>query len=114
VRLWALTSELNGIDEDDLAVYRHSGSSTWTPANADTRLTGSSGAYSYAEGVVPGFSAFLLGNVNEAPTAVSLQSIMATTPNGQGGIIILLVALLAALSGAWLWFPRRRLVPSGD
>jgi hypothetical protein len=112
VRLWALTSELNGIDEDDLAVYRHSGSSTWTPA--DNRDTGNDGAYSYAEGNVLGFSAFLLGDVNEAPTAVSLQSIMATTPNGQGGIIILLVALLAALSGAWLWFPRRRLVPSGD
>jgi surface protein len=63
VTLWALTSELNGIAEDDLAVFRNhpAGSDTWLvqPINASRGNDGN--AYSFAQGDVSGFSPFLLG-----------------------------------------------------
>jgi hypothetical protein len=76
VRLWGLTDELNDISESDLAVYRHLGPGLGWEELGD-RVTGNDGAYSYAQGTTSGFSAFLLGQTGNTPTAVQLQDFSA-------------------------------------
>ena len=72
VRLWARTSELNGIAEADLAVYRLTVSG-W--GELGSQIIGSDGdSYRYAEGDAPGFSGFLLGEAGSPPVPVTLQS----------------------------------------
>jgi trimeric autotransporter adhesin len=67
VRLWALTSKLNGLPETDLAVFRFLGA--WLELLMN-RITGNDGnGYSYAEGDTSGFSSFLLGeHITPTPT----------------------------------------------
>ena len=67
VRLWALTSELNGIQEADLVLYRYV--SSWVALT--NQATGYSGTYFYAQGDTTGFSSFLLGSAEENPTALT-------------------------------------------
>jgi surface protein len=102
VRLWALTSELNGILEGDLSVYRHTGTSTWG-ALTTNRLTGNDGgSYSYAEGDTAGFSAFLLGDANNEPTAVTLSNIAAQSSSGVNWLVVLTLALGLTVSVGYL------------
>jgi hypothetical protein len=105
VRLWALSSELNGIGESNLSVYRYTGSSTWTEL-IDNRATGNDGgSYSYAEGDTLGFSAFLLGETNSVPTALHLQSFSVQS----GTNLLLLLAfcgLLLVSVGLLTWWLR--------
>lgn len=77
LRLYARTAdELNSIAPADLRVYHWNGA-LWAP---QVGTTGSSGAYSYAEGDVGSFSPFLLGGTT-APTVVSGLQIQAHKPN---------------------------------
>jgi hypothetical protein len=72
LRLWGLSSELNGITQGNLRVFRNfpAGSSTWVELTNPT--TGSDGSYSFAQADTPGFSDFLLGQSGNAPTAIML------------------------------------------
>jgi trimeric autotransporter adhesin len=94
LRLWALTSELNGINTTDLAVYRNfpAGGVSWV------KLAGGSpgvlGNYSYAEANTPGFSHFLLAHQDNGPTAVSLQQIQAQSGMRTGVTAVFLLATL--------------------
>jgi hypothetical protein len=101
VRLWALTSELNGIAQADLAVYRNNpvGSATWVELTTNAS-TGNdvSGSYTYAQADTPGFSHFLLGQSGQAPTAVTLLTLRASsaTPFRSGQYLVGLALLLIA------------------
>ena len=110
VTLWALTSELRGIVEGDLAIYRNhpAGSMTWVEQTMNPDMGNDGGSYSYAQADVAGFSAFLLGDANAEPTAVTLQAI-AASPGASLSLIVvsLLVIALLAASGLVL---RRRMV----
>ncbi len=64
VKLWALDGERNGIAVSDLAPYRYN--SGWSQLTSVT--SGSGGAYVWAQGDTAGFSTFLLGDKNNAPT----------------------------------------------
>jgi PGF-pre-PGF domain-containing protein len=104
VRLWALTSQLNGIAEANLNVYRYSGG--WTQL-ATNRSTGNdAGSYSYGQADTPAFSSFLLGGPT-APTAITLQTWSARASSSwlPWGLLIS-VALL--LSGGLLLVRLRR------
>ncbi|MBN2007422.1 MAG: hypothetical protein JXA21_29020 [Anaerolineae bacterium] len=69
VRLWALRNEMNGVV--DRRVYRYH-DSNWTILDTGV-VTGTYGAYAYAQANTPGFSHFLIANsgVGNAPTAVA-------------------------------------------
>jgi hypothetical protein len=78
LRLWGLSSELNGITQGNLRVFRNfpAGSSTWVELTNPT--TGSDGSYSFAQADTPGFSDFLLGQSGNAPTAIRLTGQVAS------------------------------------
>ncbi len=97
VQLWALTSELNGIAEANLGVYRGTaGVGTWTLLG--NRTTGNDGgSYSFATGDTPGFSFFLLGNATQAPTAVTLQT-FTTSPALIPAAFVVAFLFLAGIS----------------
>ena len=78
VTLWALTTEQNGILTSNLAPYRYTGS--WTILSNFTNGTGSNG-YVFGSGDTLGFSAFLLGNSINAPTAVFINQMAVTSPS---------------------------------
>lgn len=107
VRLWALSaSELNGIAEGSLAVYRNvpDGSTTWVELTT-TASTGNDGSsYSYAEADTPGFSHFLLGQQTLSPTAVNLQSFSSQTQTPLV-LVVLMLVILAAMTG-WVFVRR--------
>lgn len=106
VRLWALTgSELNGIPEANLSVYRNQpdGSTTWVELTLN-RTTGNAdgGVYSYAEGETPGFSNFLLGQAGLAPTAVTLTTFTTTTNMPFTAVVVIFLVLFSLLAvGGW-------------
>lgn len=77
VRLWALTSQLNSLNETDLTVYHFDGAD-WLPLTANTSAGNDGGSYSYAQADTPGFSEFLLGGTS-APTAVTLNHFAASS-----------------------------------
>ena len=77
VRLYARTAdELNGVDEEDLAAFRHVSGTGWVELTTNWSAD-SSGVYSYAEGDTPGFSGFLLGQTGNPPTVVTLSAFSA-------------------------------------
>ena len=107
VRLWALSSELNGIAEADLTVYRAVGNpAVW---NALASTSGNdAGSYSYTEATTPGFSAFLAGGPS-APTAITLQNQVVGPDGGSFNLAVLLVVgLLLAGTLLFIWVGRRR------
>jgi hypothetical protein len=71
VRLYALATELNGVPEATLAVFRNVLGPNWEELTAGVVGT-DGGSYRYAEGGTTGFSAFLLGEAGNTPTAVTL------------------------------------------
>jgi hypothetical protein len=100
VRLYALTAtQLNGVAQANLRVYRYAGGWQQLTTNA---LTGSAtGGYSYAQADTPGFSDFLLGGLT-APTAIKLstfdaQSSVATWPVPIGLVGLTMAGLGLAL-----------------
>jgi hypothetical protein len=99
VRLYALTSELNGISEANLAVYRNipPGSSNWVEVATNRNTGNDGGSYSYAEGDTPGFSNFLLGQADTTPTAITLRAV-GSQPNHT--IYLVLIVGLFVLPGA--------------
>jgi hypothetical protein len=111
VRLWGLSSELNGIPQAELAVFRHvggAGSTTWlelliNPGNGDD-----AGSYSYAEGDTPGFSSFLLGDSGNSPTAVSFLS--STITQKESFIFLIALILLLGLTSTIVWYTRTKSV----
>lgn len=107
VRLWALTSELNGITEGNLSVYRKPGVGIpWVELT--NRFTGNdSGAYSYAEGSTDSFSAFLLGDTNDAPTAVELLEVSSRLAPASP-VVLGAAALLLGVSAAIIFRQARR------
>ncbi|HRQ40301.1 MAG TPA: G8 domain-containing protein [Chloroflexota bacterium] len=95
VRLYALTaSELNGIAQGNLSVYRNlpDGSGTWVELTTNRSTGSASGGYSYAEGDTPGFSHFLLGQTGNAPTAVTLTTF--TTAAHKPVVVVLLFSFV--------------------
>jgi hypothetical protein len=99
VRLWGLTSELNGIAEGNLALYRNfpAGSGTWVELTANA-VTGNDGdSYSYAQADSPGFSDLLLGQSGLSPTAVILAGGEVNGPVSQIGLLLLAAVLLLGL-----------------
>ena len=103
VRLWALTSELNGIPQANLSVYRSS--SGWTELLTNRAAGNDGGAYSYAEGSTPGFSDFLLGQTGISPTAITVQSLYRSL--NQPVLALLVMALLCLATGLLLFKQRR-------
>ena len=95
--LWSWGSELGGISESDLAIYRFV-SGAWT--NLGSPVTGNDGGgYAYVEGDTPGFSFFLMGNDANAPTAIQLAESGSTEANAfpvAGLIVAFLLLLLTA------------------
>jgi len=108
VRLYARTvDELNGIAEGDLAVFRNypNGGDGWVELT-NSATTGSNGGYSYAQADTPGFSHFLLGQRSNAPTAITLQALHASsgaTDFPSVGVLLGLVALLAGGAAVVAW-----------
>lgn len=104
MRLYALTSQLNGIALANLSVYRNlpDGSGTWVELT-DSWSTGSAtGGYSYAEGDTPGFSHFLLGQAGQAPTAVTLTTFTTATNMPFTAVVVIFFVLLSLLAmGGW-------------
>ncbi|MFO7538257.1 MAG: kelch repeat-containing protein, partial [Chloroflexota bacterium] len=96
--LYAPTSELNGIPEDRLAVYRYEGT-PWTEYPSSNGNDG--GEFSYGAAQVPGFSHFLLAEtgLGQEPTAVSLHTLTAT--NHAAGWLALITAVLLLLGPVW-------------
>lgn len=97
VRLYARsTDELNAIPGTDLTIYHNTGGSTWTELT--NRIFGIDGDYAYAQGDTTAFSPFILGQtgVSQAPTAVSLATLSATS--GVSSAIPVLLTLLTALT----------------
>jgi len=93
VRLWALTAtQLNGIPQASLRIY-HYESGAWQPLSNSTNGS-DGGAYSYAQGTTPGFSAFLLGDTR--PTAVTLSTFHAQPQTTSGSLPIGLGLALGA------------------
>jgi hypothetical protein len=74
VRLYALSTQLNGIAQANLRIYRYAGGWQGLATNASTGSDG--GSYSYAQADTPGFSDFLLGGVT-TPTAIELARLSA-------------------------------------
>jgi hypothetical protein len=94
VRLWAAGDELSSIAEGDLSVYHHVGGGIWTEL-LDSRATGTDGSgYFYAQGQTAGFSAFLLGEAGNGPTALTLQDLNAR-PGSHGALGLLALSGLA-------------------
>jgi uncharacterized membrane protein len=109
VRLYGRTAdELNGIAPANLAVYRNvpAGSAAWVEETGAASV-GSSGGYSYAQATVDGFSAFLLGETGQMPTAVTWQSFFATS---RSPVLpwLALTFLLILLTGATIWRAQSR------
>jgi hypothetical protein len=105
VRLWGLTSELNGIAEGNLAVYRNfpAGSGTWVELAANAGTGNDGGSYSYAQADSPGFSDFLLGQSGNAPTAVTLAGQEVNGgPVSEAGLLLLTAVLLLCLVSFYL------------
>jgi len=104
VRLWALTSELNGILEADLSVYRRV-APDWIELTTNRATGNDGGSYSYGEGDTPGFSSFLLGEETFTPTAVTLQT-FSTNQSSIGTAVLLLLLVMGGVTAVLL---RRKL-----
>ncbi len=104
VTLWATTGEQNGIATADLIGYRFVAGS-WQALTKNSNGTASNN-YIFAVGDTPGFSSFLLGDVNNAPTAVTLQQLGVTQSVGWawGAVVVVALLLLSVLS----WHKRRQ------
>jgi hypothetical protein len=100
VRLWGLTSELNGIAEGNLAVYRNfpAGSGAWVELVSNFGTGNDGGSYSYAQADSPGFSDFLLGQNGNPPTAITLVRWEVNGPVSQVGFLLLAAVLLLGLA----------------
>jgi hypothetical protein len=105
--LLALISEQNGISQANLAPYRNVGGPNWQKlTNISTGNDG--GKYVYARGDTTGFSSFLLGNTNNAPTAIHLTSFRANSyPQSNWLIALLLSSLAGVVILLWVRFKRR-------
>ncbi len=103
VRLWALTSELNGILEANLTPYHYT-AGAWVPLTSIS--TGNDGgSYAFAQGSTTGFSPFLLGSIT-APTSITLEDIVARSNEAAWPIgLIAFGGLVGALA---LWQVRKR------
>jgi hypothetical protein len=104
VTLWALTSEQNGIPTGNLGPYRFTGP-LWTLLTSPTNGTGSNG-YVFGQGDTTGFSAFLLGDVTLAPTAVRLNQ-TAVSLNASWLLLSLAGATILLLVTGWQLRSRR-------
>ena len=103
--LYGLTSELNGIVEGNLAIYRYVTSSPWTEL---TSTNGNLGSYSFASAQTPGFSHFLLGASGNAPTAIELQEFSADLGTQYLiGTAFLSATLALTLGGLLVWKRRK-------
>jgi hypothetical protein len=103
VKLWALTSELNGILESTLAPYHYS-VDTWVQLT-NLSTGNDSGSYAFAQGDTLGFSPFLLGGP-DAPTAITLSEFSATSTSN-GYVWLLATSIVLALLIAGWRFSRR-------
>jgi hypothetical protein len=107
IRLWALTYELDGIAQNALSVYHLSDLAMWEPLTANWAVGNDGGSYAFAEGEAIGFSAFLLGLKEDAPTAIVLRCLDTRSGRSMGLGLLLAPPLLLGLGT--LWALRRRL-----
>ncbi len=104
LRLYALTSELPSGTFSPAVYHDSTGSGDWVRLTTNA-TTGTIGTYTYAEAEAAGFSPFLIGDVVETPTAVTLTNLSYANNN-----TVLLTAVfmlfLLMLSGIFLWTQR--------
>jgi len=101
VRLYALTAtQLNGIAQANLRVYRYTNG--WQQLTTNASTGSATGGYSYAQADTPGFSDFLLGDA--APTALALSTFHAQS---QTSTWPLPIGLLLAAGVILLWLKHR-------
>jgi hypothetical protein len=105
VKLWALTSELNGILESTLVPYHYS-VDTWVQLT-NLSTGNDSGSYAFAQGDTPGFSPFLLGGP-DAPTAITLSEFSATSTSNGYVWLLATSSVLALLIAGWRFRQRVR------
>jgi len=87
--LWATDGELNGITNANLALYRYVAG--WIEQLTNFNVGTGTNNYNYVTADVDGFSSFLMGHTDNAPTAVNLSGLNATST-----FAALAVGLLAA------------------
>lgn len=103
ITLWATTGEQNSIATPDLIGYRFAAGS-WQALTNNSSGTASNN-YIFAAGDTPGFSSFLLGDVNSAPTAVTLQQLgVAQSVSWAWGVVVMALLLLSGIA----WQKRRQ------
>lgn len=96
--LWAGLDELQGIPVAILSVYRYAGGGVWEKMDVNA-LTGVNGNFAFATADVPGFSHFLLGDADNAPTAVEFGKISAQTDSFGPLVFLATLVLLIFLTG---------------
>jgi hypothetical protein len=103
LRLYARTgTSLNGIAPEELIVFRNfpEGGPNWVGLfDGLVRGAVDGGLYVYAEGDTPGFSAFLLGDPEFSPTAVTLHTLTAHSATNSLLIFIVIGLLMLAIIG---------------
>jgi hypothetical protein len=106
VRLYALTSELPGGPFSPAVYHDTTGAGTWVQLTISA-ATGTVGAYTFAEAEATGFSPFLIGDIIETPTAVTLTSLSAHSDN-TALLAIMVMVLLLLFTGLLLAAQRKR------
>jgi len=102
VRLWTLSSEMDGVTRP--GVFRYV-SPNWLELTANANA-GTQGVYSYAEAQTPSFSHFLIADSGTGPTAVKLREI--STTSGQSPWVPLLAFIFALCTGLAVLGGRRK------
>lgn len=104
VRLYALTTELPGGGFMPAVYHDTTGAGNWVPQLVSA-ATGTIGPYTFAEADTTGFSPFLIGDLTNTPTAVSLTD-LTTSDQQSPSLIVLITGLLFLLAGS-VWIRRR-------
>ena len=95
LKLWTLTTELNGITPSNLKIYRYT--NQWLALTTNASTGSGTGGYAYAQADTPGFSSFLLSDA--MPTAVTLNRFSARSLSGDWLLPIGLVGMAAIAIG---------------
>ncbi|MCL4264016.1 MAG: hypothetical protein KJ069_12405 [Anaerolineae bacterium] len=105
LRLYALTSELPGGTFNPAVYHDTTGMGNWVRLTTNA-ATGTAGVYTYAEAEAAGFSPFLIGDVVESPTAVTLTN-LSTANNNTVLLTAVFMLVLLMLTGIFIWAQRQ-------
>jgi hypothetical protein len=104
ITLWALDTELQGINPDNLTVYRFV-AGFWNQL-ANSEMGSDGGDYVFVRAITPGFSSFLLGDANLPPTTIRLMQFGARASAVPATSLLVLASLLLGILTAQAY--RRR------